>query len=115
MHVELAGSGRREVGSDGRLIDGAALARSIKADVATRVAALKQRGTTPGLTVVLVGEDPASTVYVSSKEKTCIELGMRGETIRLAASATQRELLSVVDRLNADAGVHAILVQMPLP
>jgi methylenetetrahydrofolate dehydrogenase (NADP+)/methenyltetrahydrofolate cyclohydrolase len=69
----------------------------------------------PGLTVVLVGEDPASAVYVRNKEKGSVEAGMKGETIRMSAATTQDELLAVVDRLNADPTVHGILVQMPLP
>ena len=97
------------------IIDGAALAESVKSDVASRVAALKARGITPGLTVVLVGDDAASAVYVGAKERTCIELGMNGETIRRPASITQEELIAIVDRLNADPAVHGILVQMPLP
>src|SRR4051794_4173473 len=97
------------------LIDGAVLSDRLYAETSHRVAALKARGVTPGLTVVLVGEDPASTVYVGSKERTCIRLGMHGETIRLPAPATEKELLDVVDKLNADAAVHGILVQMPLP
>lgn len=97
------------------VLDGAALAESVKADVAGRVAALARRGTTPGLTAVLVGDDPASAVYVGSKERTCIELGMKGETIRRPATITQDELLGIVDRLNNDPTVHGILVQMPLP
>jgi methylenetetrahydrofolate dehydrogenase (NADP+)/methenyltetrahydrofolate cyclohydrolase len=99
----------------GNIIDGTALAESVKADVASRVAALKARGVTPGLTVVLVGEDAASAVYVGAKERTCIELGMNGETIRRDASIKQTELIEIVDRLNADPAVHGILVQMPLP
>lgn len=98
-----------------KLIDGAKLADQVKAEVAGRVAELSARGITPGLSVVLVGDDPASAVYVGSKERTCIELGMRGETIRQPATITQDELLAIVDRLNADPAVHAILVQMPLP
>jgi len=100
---------------DEKLIDGAALADRVTRDVAVRVAELAERGVTPGLTVVLVGDDPASAVYVGSKERTCRELGMRGETLRLPATTTQRELLEIVDRLNSDASVHGILVQMPLP
>lgn len=99
----------------GTLIDGAVLADRIKADVAERVTALAARGVTPGLTVVLVGDDPASAVYVGSKERTCNELGMHGETIRYPASITQAELLATIDRLNGDPAVHGILVQMPLP
>ena len=91
------------------------LAERVRGELVDGIAALKRRGITPGLTVVLVGDDPASAVYVGSKEKTSIELGMHGETIRLPATTTQEELLAVVDRLNADVGVHGILVQMPLP
>ncbi len=99
----------------GALIDGAVLAAKVTAEVGNDVRALAARGITPGLTVVLVGDDPASAVYVGSKERTCIELGMRGETIRRPASITQSELLDIVDRLNTDPAVHGILVQMPLP
>jgi methylenetetrahydrofolate dehydrogenase (NADP+)/methenyltetrahydrofolate cyclohydrolase len=98
-----------------KLIDGTALAARVQGEVARRVAALAAKGVTPGLTVVLVGDDPASAVYVGAKERTCIELGMRGETIRMPATTTQTELVAVVDRLNADPAVHGILVQMPLP
>ena len=97
------------------IIDGTALAAKVTADVATRVAALKARGVTPGLTVVLVGDDAASAVYVGSKERTCNELGMQGETIRRPSTITQDELLAIVDRLNDDPKIHGILVQMPLP
>ena len=99
----------------GVVIDGAAVAARIQQRVGERVAALRQRGVVPGLTVVLVGDDPASAVYVGSKERTSKELGMAGETIRLPADTTQDGLLQVVDRLNADPAVHGILVQMPLP
>jgi methylenetetrahydrofolate dehydrogenase (NADP+) / methenyltetrahydrofolate cyclohydrolase len=104
-----------EARSGASLIDGGVLARQITADVGTQVAELKTRGITPGLTVVLVGDDPASAVYVGSKERTCIELGMKGETIRLPATTSQAELIATVDRLNGDPTVHGILVQMPLP
>ena len=97
------------------IIDGAAVATKVRAEVAAAAAALAAKGIVPGLTVVLVGEDPASTVYVGAKEKACREAGMHGETIRLPASTTQGELLAVVDRLNADPAIHGILVQMPLP
>jgi len=100
---------------DEKLIDGAKLADQIKAEVAGRVAELKARGVTPGLSVVLVGEDPASAVYVGSKERTCIELGMHGETIRKPATITEPELLAIVDQLNDNPAVHGILIQMPLP
>ena len=98
-----------------RLIDGTALAAKIRGEVATQVAELRTRGLVPGLTVVLVGDDPASAVYVGAKEKASREAGMAGETIRLAASTSQAELLALVERLNADSSVHGILVQMPLP
>ena len=97
------------------LIDGVAVAKEIRADVARDAAKLIARGVIPGLTVVLVGEDPASAVYVAAKEKACKQAGMNGETIRLAETTTQAELLAVIDRLNADPAVHGILVQMPLP
>jgi methylenetetrahydrofolate dehydrogenase (NADP+) / methenyltetrahydrofolate cyclohydrolase len=97
------------------IIDGTALAAKVTSDVATKVAALKARGITPGLTVVLVGDDAASAVYVGSKERTCIELGMQGETIRRPSTITQDELLAIVDQLNDDPKIHGILVQMPLP
>ena len=101
--------------SGARLIDGIALARLIRAEVAAEVAALRDRGITPGLTVVLVGDDPGSAVYVGAKEKASREAGMSGETIRLPAATTQEQLLALVDQLNADVSVHGILVQMPLP
>jgi methylenetetrahydrofolate dehydrogenase (NADP+)/methenyltetrahydrofolate cyclohydrolase len=97
------------------LIDGVAVARAVRADVAKETADLKARGITPGLTVVIVGEDPASQSYVKSKEKASIEAGMKGETIRLPATTPQSELEALLDRLNADRTVHGILVQSPLP
>ena len=99
----------------GTLIDGAAAAQRLRGEIAERTAALAARGVVPGLWVVLVGDDPASAVYVRNKEKASREAGMRGETLRLPATTTQAELLGVVDRLNADPAVHGILVQMPLP
>jgi methylenetetrahydrofolate dehydrogenase (NADP+)/methenyltetrahydrofolate cyclohydrolase len=97
------------------LIDGTALAAIERAAVAADVAVLRAAGIVPGLTVVLVGEDPASAVYVRSKERASLEAGMLGETIRLPDTTSQAELLALVDRLNADPAVHGILVQMPLP
>ncbi len=98
-----------------KIIDGVAVAKEVRAEVAREAAALKARGVTPGLTVVLVGDDPASAVYVRSKEKACIEAGMNGQTIRLSADTPQAELLALIDKLNADPTVHGILVQMPVP
>jgi methylenetetrahydrofolate dehydrogenase (NADP+)/methenyltetrahydrofolate cyclohydrolase len=97
------------------LIDGVALAKLIRGEVAADVAVLRERGVTPGLTVVLVGDDAASAVYVGAKEKASREAGMAGETIRLASETTQAQLLALVEQLNADTTVHGILVQMPLP
>jgi len=102
-------------GAVAELIDGNAIARAVRADVARDVAALREQGIIPGLTVVLVGDNPASAVYVRSKEKASVEAGMVGETIRLPVSTSESELLALVDRLNADSRVHGILVQMPLP
>jgi methylenetetrahydrofolate dehydrogenase (NADP+)/methenyltetrahydrofolate cyclohydrolase len=97
------------------IIDGTAIAQRIRDDVATGVAELKGRGITPGLTVVLVGDDAASAVYVGAKERASKAAGINGDTIRLPASTTQAELLALVDRLNDDGAVHGILVQSPLP
>ena len=109
MRAESEGSG------GARLIDGSAVAKKLRGEIAMRVADLATKGIIPGLSVVLVGDDPASAVYVRNKEKASQEVGMRGETIRMPASTSQEELLAVVDRLNADPAVHGILVQMPLP
>jgi methylenetetrahydrofolate dehydrogenase (NADP+) / methenyltetrahydrofolate cyclohydrolase len=97
------------------LIDGKAIAETIRAEIAAEVAALTGRGVVPGLTVVLVGDDAASATYVGAKEKASKAAGMMGETIRLPADTTQAALLALVERLNADPAVHGILVQMPLP
>jgi methylenetetrahydrofolate dehydrogenase (NADP+) / methenyltetrahydrofolate cyclohydrolase len=97
------------------LMDGVAVARAIRDEVAVGVAAQRARGVTPGLAVVLVGEDPASTVYVRNKGKACEEAGMHSVTIRMPATTSQAELLAVVDQLNADPAIHGMLVQMPLP
>lgn len=102
-------------GAGARLIDGNAVAKAVREDLKAEVAELAAKGIVPGLTVVLVGDDPASAVYVRSKEKTSVELGMKGATIKLPASTTQAELEALIDSLNADATVHGILVQSPLP
>jgi methylenetetrahydrofolate dehydrogenase (NADP+)/methenyltetrahydrofolate cyclohydrolase len=101
--------------SGATLIDGAAIGRLVRADVAKEVARLTALGVVPGLSVVLVGDDPASAVYVRSKGKACEEAGMRGETIRMPADTSEAKLLEQVDALNTDPRVHGILVQMPLP
>lgn len=97
------------------IIDGVAIARSIREEAAREAARLTERGTRPGLAVVLVGEDPASTVYVRSKGKACDEAGMHSVTFTLPGSSSQADLVSVVNVLNRDPLIHGILVQMPLP
>ena len=98
-----------------RLLDGVAMGRAIRQEVAQEVARLAKVGITPGLAVVLVGEDPASQVYVRSKGKACEEAGMHSVTIRLPATTSQSELLVTIDKLNADPAIHGMLVQLPLP
>lgn len=97
------------------IIDGVAIAAKVRARVAEETAELRKRGVTPGLTAVLVGDDPASGVYVASKERACKEAGMNGKSIRLPASTSEEALLLLIDTLNNDPTVHGILVQMPLP
>lgn len=98
-----------------RILDGVALGKTIRAEVAAEVARLGGNGRKPGLAAVLVGEDAASTVYVRSKGRATEEAGMHSETIRQPATISEAELLGIVDRLNADPGIHGILVQLPLP
>ncbi|MEK7820423.1 MAG: bifunctional methylenetetrahydrofolate dehydrogenase/methenyltetrahydrofolate cyclohydrolase FolD [Pseudomonadota bacterium] len=99
-----------------RIIDGKAFAEGLRARIAKKVANLVARaGVRPGLAVVLVGEDPASQVYVRNKGKQTVEAGMDSFEHRLPAQTSQAELLALVERLNHDAGVHGILVQLPLP
>lgn len=97
------------------IMDGAAVAKKIRGEVAAEVAELKKKGITPGLAVVLVGDDPASAVYVAAKGKACEEVGIHSVTIRLPADTTQEALLRQVDALNSDRAIDGILVQMPLP
>jgi methylenetetrahydrofolate dehydrogenase (NADP+)/methenyltetrahydrofolate cyclohydrolase len=99
-----------------QLIDGKAFAARVRGQVAEHVARLKQEhGIVPGLAVVLVGEDPASQVYVRSKGKQTVEVGMTSFEHKLDASVSEEELIAVIDQLNADPAVHGILVQLPLP
>ena len=98
------------------IIDGKAFAKKVVEGVAREVAALKaERGIVPGLAVVLVGDDPASRVYVRSKGKTAIEAGMESFSFRMAATSSGDEVLARVEALNADPRVHGVLVQLPLP
>lgn len=98
-----------------QLIDGNALSRQLRADVAQRAAALKARGVTPGLAVVLVGDNPASQVYVRNKVKACEDSGLHSVLEKYDADMTEAALLARVDALNSDPTIHGILVQLPLP
>ncbi len=99
-----------------KLIDGKAISAQIRAELAEKTAKLKaERGITPGLTVIIVGDDPASAIYVRNKARACEELGFDSEVIRLPADTKQEELEAIIDRLNVDEKVHGILIQLPLP
>lgn len=98
-----------------QLIDGKKIASEIKDDLRIEIDELKKQGITPGLTVVLVGENPASQIYVKMKTKACHELGIHSPTINLSADTSQEELLQLIDDFNRDPAVHGILVQLPLP
>lgn len=99
-----------------QIIDGKAFAAKLRAQVAEQVTTLKDaHGITPGLAVVLVGEDPASQVYVRSKGKLTVEVGMNSYEHKLDATTSQEDLLALIDKLNGDSEVHGILVQLPLP
>ena len=96
-------------------IDGKAISAALRGEIAAEVVELKKQGITPGLAVILVGEDPASQTYVRNKQKACEEVGFHGEQINLPATTTQEELLAVVEELNARKDIHGILCQLPLP
>ncbi len=98
-----------------QILDGKTMSEEIRREVAERAAALKERGVTPGLAVILVGNDPASEIYVRNKGKGCEETGMLSRTIRMDASASQDELENEIEKLNRDDAIHGILVQLPLP
>jgi methylenetetrahydrofolate dehydrogenase (NADP+)/methenyltetrahydrofolate cyclohydrolase len=98
-----------------RILEGKRTADQIKQEVAEAVARLRERGIVPGLAAVLVGDDPASQLYVSSKTRTCQEMGMHSELVRLPAQTTTEELLATIHRLNRDDRIDGILVQLPLP
>jgi len=98
-----------------QILDGKKLSAEIRAKIKDETAALREKGIVPGLAVILVGENPASKVYVGQKEKGCLEAGFASFLHRLPSSTTQQELLGLINRLNADASVHGILVQLPLP
>lgn len=98
-----------------QIIDGFEIARQERERVARETALLKEKGITPCLAVILVGENPASVSYVTGKEKALAEVGMKDKSIRLPESTTEQELLKIIDELNKDKSVHGILVQLPLP
>ena len=98
-----------------KIIDGKAIAKEVRAEIAAECAELKEKGIIPGLAVIIVGEDPASQVYVRNKKKACEEVGFFSEVIELPEKTTEEELLALVRKLNADPSIHGILVQLPLP
>ncbi len=97
------------------IIDGKAIAQEVRAEWKLRADALKQRGITPGLAVIIVGEDPASKIYVANKVKACAELGLHSEHCSLPADTSEADLLAKIAALNADPKIHGILVQLPVP
>ena len=99
-----------------KIIDGEKISARLRRGIASEVESLRESsGVTPGLAAVLVGNDPASEIYVERKTRACGEVGIRSEEVRLGAETTEGKLLSVIERLNADPEVHGILVQLPLP
>ncbi len=98
-----------------QLLDGKAMSAELREELALRVQRLKGKGVTPGLAVILVGDDPASQIYVKNKELGCQHVSIHSVTIRLPETASQAELEAQIDKLNADASIHGILVQLPLP
>ena len=99
----------------GKIIDGKAIAAEIREEIAADVVALKEQGVTPGLAVVLVGDDPASRVYVTMKEKACEKAGIFSDEHKLPAETTEAQLLALIEELNNDPRIDGILVQLPLP
>jgi methylenetetrahydrofolate dehydrogenase (NADP+) / methenyltetrahydrofolate cyclohydrolase len=98
-----------------RILDGRAVAAQIRSEVSERVRALADHGVIPGLAAVLVGEDPASRIYVGAKHKACADVGIRSEQVNLPGYVTAHEMLATIRRLNRDPEVHGIIVQLPLP
>ncbi len=98
-----------------QIISGKKVADQVKDEVKKRVEELQVCGITPGLTVIIVGDDPASQIYVGNKERACQEVGIRSEVVRMTAATTEAQLLEVIDDLNKRTAVHGILVQLPLP
>lgn len=98
-----------------KIIDGKALAQSIKENIAREVDALKENGVTPGLAVILVGDDPASKVYVNNKKKACAQVGIYSEEYLLPADTDEKTLLNLIAKLNADKNISGVLLQAPIP
>ena len=98
-----------------QLIDGKTIAADVRAQAARRAAALREKGVEPALAVILVGEDPASKVYVRNKARACKECGIRSQVIRMSAETTQAELMAEIRRVNEDDSIHGLLIQLPLP
>lgn len=97
------------------ILSGKEMSENLRKEIAERVARLKERGVTPGLAVILVGDDPASEIYVRNKGNGCAEVGMYSRTIRMPAETSQEELEAAIEGLNRDSQIHGILVQLPLP
>ena len=98
-----------------QIINGKEISAKVRGDIARETEELKAKGITPGLAVVIVGNDPASAVYVRNKHRACAEVGIYSEVHELPENTTEEELLALVDKLNADNKIHGILVQLPLP
>lgn len=98
-----------------QILDGKAMSTSLRAEIAERVVRLKEQGVTPGLAVILVGNDPASEIYVRNKGNGCAETGMYSRTLNMPEETTQEQLEAAIEELNADPAIHGILVQLPLP
>lgn len=106
---------RGRMGMSATIISGVEIAKKVRENIALQVAELKQQGVTPGLAVVLVGDNQASKTYVANKEKACQQLGMHSVLIKLPETVSQEELLVKINELNEDNSIHGILVQLPLP
>ena len=98
-----------------KIIDGIAIAKSVRVGIAERASALKARGVNPALTVILVGDDPASAIYVRNKVRACAEVGIKSDVVRLPQDISERQLLERIHTLNDTPSIHGILVQLPLP
>src|SRR6185437_274145 len=98
-----------------KIIDGIAIAREVRIGIAARAAVLKSHGIVPALTVILVGDNPASSIYVRNKVRACGEVGIRSEVVRLPSGESEESLLAHIRSLNDAPDVHGILVQLPLP